>query len=122
MEIAMTILLFLHIVSIAMVFGMWAGNFKRAIVLPGQFHASILALLTGFAMYFIQMSHHAQLNHMAIGIKMLLAIIICVAAFMGQKKYKAGQASGSIEAGRNIALSHTVGGLALVNIALAMFI
>lgn len=122
MEIIMNILLFLHIVSISLVFGIWVGNFKRAIVVPGQFHASVLALATGFGMYFIRMDQEMQISHMVVGIKMLLAIIICAAAFKGQLKYKQARAAGTPEAGRSIPLAHAVGGLALINIALAMFI
>ncbi|MDO4898830.1 MAG: hypothetical protein Q3965_05915 [Rothia sp. (in: high G+C Gram-positive bacteria)] len=121
MSIAIAILVFLHILGAAMVFGMWAGNFKKGIVLPGQFHAALLQVVTGFALYFIQMSQQAHLNHMMIGIKMVVALVIAVAAFMGQKKYKAARAVGRPEDARNIGLAHTVGGLALVNIAIAVF-
>ncbi|MBM7050722.1 MULTISPECIES: hypothetical protein [unclassified Rothia (in: high G+C Gram-positive bacteria)] len=121
MNIALNVLLFMHIVSIAMVFGIWVANFKRAVVVPGQFHAALLAVITGFALYFINMSQGLQLNHMLIGIKMVLALIVCVAAFVGQKKYKDAHLAARPEAGRNIALAHTVGGLALINIGIAVF-
>ncbi|MGV3246056.1 hypothetical protein [Rothia sp. 11254D007CT] len=121
MAIAFSILLFLHIVGAAMVFGLWLGTFKQGIVLPGQFHAALLQVVTGFALYFIQMSQNMALNHMMIGIKMVIALVIAVAAFMGQKKYKAARALGTPENGKNVALAHTVGGLALLNIAIAVF-
>ncbi|WP_237221773.1 hypothetical protein [Rothia nasimurium] len=121
MTIAFSILLFLHLVGAAMVFGIWIGTFKKGIVLPGQFHAALLQVVTGFALYFIQMAHNMQLNHMMIGIKMVIALVIAVAAFMGQKKYKAAKALGTPEAGKNIGLAHTVGGLALINIGIAVF-
>lgn len=122
MSIAITVLIALHIIGASMVFGMWVANLKKGIVLPGQFHAALLQLITGFALYFIRMSQDMQLNHMLIGIKMLLALIIAVAAFMGQKKYKAARAVGRPEDGKNIGLAHTVGGLALVNILIAVLI
>lgn len=121
MSIAFSILIFLHIIGAALVFGLWVANFKKGIVLPGQFHAALLQVVTGFALYFMQMAENMQLNHMMIGIKMVIALVITVAAFMGQKKYKAARALGTPEAGKNIALAHTVGGLALVNIAIAVF-
>lgn len=121
MSIAFSILLFLHIIGATLVFGLWIANFKKGIVLPGQFHASLLQLITGFALYFMQMANNMQLDHMMIGIKMVIALVITVAAFMGQKKYKVAKALGTPEAGKNIALAHTVGGLALINIAIAVF-
>lgn len=121
MSIAFSILLFLHIIGAALVFGLWVANFKKGIVLPGQFHAALLQVVTGFALYFMQMADNMQLNHMMIGIKMVIALVIAVAAFMGQKKYKAARALGTPEAGKNVALAHTVGGLALINIAIAVF-
>ena len=121
MAIAFSILLFLHIVGAAMVFGIWLGTFKKGVVLPGQFHAALLQVVTGFGLYFIQMAENMTLNHMMIGIKIVLALVIAGAAFMGQKKYKAARALGTPEAGRNVALAHTVGGLALINIAIAVF-
>lgn len=121
MSIAFSILLFLHLIGAALVFGLWVAHFKKGIVVPGQFHAALLQVVTGFALYFIQMGNGMQLNHMMIGIKMVIALVITVAAFMGQKKYKAARALGTPEAGKNIALAHTVGGLALVNIAIAVF-
>lgn len=129
MDITIQVLLILHVIGAALVFGMWAGNFKKGIVLPGQFHASLLQLITGFALYFIQMTQMTQMGensptffHMFAGIKILLAIIISVAAFFGQKKYKAGRATGSIEAGKSILLAHTVGGFALINIILGVLL
>lgn len=121
MSIAFSILLFLHIIGASLVFGLWVANFKKGIVLPGQFHAALLQVVTGFALYFMQMAENMQLNHMMIGIKMVVALVIAAAAFMGQKKYKAARALGTPESGKNIALAHTVGGLALINIAIAIF-
>ncbi|MEX3610152.1 hypothetical protein VVR12_03785 [Rothia sp. LK2588] len=135
MVIATNILVFLHILGAVMVVGIWIANFKKGITVPGQFHAALLQLITGFALYFMMMSHlpeeSATRFHMFIGIKMLLALIIAVAAYLGQKKYKRAhvfdrrdgvEARGHDDhAGRNVALAHTVGGLGLVNIAIAVF-
>lgn len=119
MEIAISVLIFLHVVGAALVFGIWVANFKKAIVVPGQFHAAMLQVLTGFALFFIYMSQGMDMNHMKMGIKIVIALIIAVAAFAGQKKYKTARATGDLSLARNIPLAHTVGGLALVNIALA---
>lgn len=122
MDIAISVLIFLHVVGAALVFGIWVANFKKAIVLPGQFHAALLQVVTGFALFFIYMAQGMELNHMKLGIKILIALVIAVAAFVGQKKYKTARATGDLSLARNIPLAHTVGGLALVNIALATLI
>lgn len=123
MSILITVLLFLHIVGASLVFGLWVANFSKGIVVPGQFHAALLQVVTGFGLYFVQMAQgNTGINHMAIGIKIVFALVIAVAAFIGQNKYKAAKALGTPEAGRNVALAHTVGGLALVNMAIAVFL
>ncbi len=123
MTIATNILVFLHVLGAAMVVGIWIANFKKGNVVPGQFHAACLQLITGFALYFIQMSTMGDSSntmfHMQVGIKMVLGIIVAIAAFFGQRKYKEARASGNIDAARNVALAHTVGGLGLINIAIA---
>ncbi|MGO3866150.1 MAG: hypothetical protein ACTJH5_14460, partial [Glutamicibacter arilaitensis] len=52
-------------------------------------------------------------NHMKIGIKTVIAIVILVAAFLGRKKLKNGE---EVPTG----IAHAVGGLALINIAIAV--
>ena len=123
MAIATSILVFLHVLGATMVVGIWIANFKKGIVVPGQFHAALLQIVTGFSLYFIMMSNLGSesntMFHMYVGIKMLLGIIVAIAAFFGQKKYKKARATGNLEAARNIPLAHTVGGLGLINIAIA---
>lgn len=51
-------------------------------------------------------------NHIKIAVKILIALGIAIAAFIGQRKYKAGEL---ISTG----LAHAVGGLAVVNVAVA---
>ncbi|MDO4251669.1 MAG: hypothetical protein Q4C74_00295 [Rothia sp. (in: high G+C Gram-positive bacteria)] len=123
MTIATHLLVFLHVLGATMVVGIWIANFKKNIVVPGQFHAACLQVLTGFALYFIQMSNlpenSATLFHMQVGIKMVLGLIIALLAFIGQRQYKAARASGDLDAAGNIALAHAVGGLGLINIAIA---
>ncbi len=120
MAIATSILVFLHVLGATMVVGIWLGTFKRGVVLPGQFHAALLQIITGFALYFIGMSGNAQMPtayHMVVGIKMVLGLCVAVAAFLGQKKYKAAKLAGNPEAGRNVALAHATGGLGLIALA-----
>lgn len=123
MTIATSILVFLHVLGATMVVGIWFAHFKQGIVVPGQFHAALLQVITGFALYFIMMSkldsESSTMFHMFVGIKMLLGLIVAVAAFIGQKKYKAARTAGNMELARNVGLAHAVGGLGLINIAIA---
>ena len=51
-------------------------------------------------------------NHIKIAVKILLALGVAIAAFIGQRKHKAGE---PISTG----LAHAVGGLAVINVAVA---
>lgn len=54
-----------------------------------------------------------ELNHMKIGIKLLVAVVILVLAIVGLKKEK--QNPGSTGA-----LAHTIGGLGILNVIIAV--
>ena len=41
------ILVFLHIIGAAIIIGLWIAHFRTPKVLPGQFPAALLTLLTG---------------------------------------------------------------------------
>lgn len=106
------LLLFLHIIGAAIVFGAWVINFRKPTVLPGQFHAALLSMVTGLLLVGVREMQGADLDHFKIAVKMLLAIIIAVAAYIGQRRVKRGQVVST-------GLAHAVGGLALINIAVA---
>lgn len=110
-----TILLILHVISVVLIIGLWVANFKPPKVLPGQFHAALLAFITGLTMYILATSNGAQISHMGYGIKMLIALAIVICAFIGQKKYKQGL---PVPTG----LAHAVGGLAVINVIIALTI
>ena len=112
MDFLAHLLLFLHIVGAAIVFGVWVATFRTPRVLPGQFHAALLSVVTGLLLVGIREMQEAELNHLKIGVKLIIATVIAVAAFIGQRKGKRGE---TVSTG----LAHAVGGLALINIALA---
>lgn len=109
------ILLALHVISIVLVIALWGMNFKPPKVLPGQLHAALLAFVTGLSMYVMAISNGSQLSHMGYGIKMMIALGIVICAFVGQKKYKQGL---PVPTG----LAHAVGGLAVINVLIALTI
>ena len=105
------ILVFLHIIGAAIIIGLWIAHFRTPKVLPGQFHASPLMLITGLLLVGIAEVTGSP-NHIKIAVKILIALSIAAAAFIGQRKYKAGE---PISTG----LAHAVGGLAVINVAVA---
>lgn len=105
------ILVFLHIIGAAIIIGLWIAHFRTPKVLPGQFHASLLMLITGLLLVGIAEVTGSP-NHIKIAVKILIALGIAIAAFIGQRKYKAGE---PISTG----LAHAVGGLTVINVAVA---
>lgn len=112
MIIVYNILVFLHIVGAAMIVGIWIGNIKKPTVHPRQFDGAALQLLTGVAMMGLIPALDIDANYAKLGLKLVIALAVGVLAFIGRRKYKNGE---DISKG----LAHSVGGLALVNVAIA---
>ncbi|MDV2976378.1 hypothetical protein [Glutamicibacter nicotianae] len=113
MTILLSLLIFVHILGAAAIFGGWLANFKTPTVSVWQWYGAIVQLVTGLAMVGILEAGDGSPNHMKIGIKTLIAIIILVAAFIGRKKMKNGE---EVSTG----IAHAVGGMAFINIAIAV--
>lgn len=112
MEILYSIFVFLHVVGAAMIVGIWIGNMKKPTVHPRQFDGAMLQLITGVIMMGLIPALDMDANYVKLGIKLVIALVVGVLAFIGRRKYKANE---PISTG----LAHAVGGLALLNIALA---
>jgi hypothetical protein len=112
MNILYNIVVFLHIVGAAMIVGIWIGQMKKPTVHPRQFDGAMLQLLTGVALMGLIPALDMDANYAKLGIKLVIAVVVGVLAFIGRRKYKAGQ---NVSPG----LAHAVGGLALLNIAIA---
>ena len=112
MNIAYNIMVFLHIVGAAMIVGIWIGNMKKPTVHPRQFDGAALQLLTGIVMMGLIPALDMDANYFKLGIKFAIALAVIVLAFIGRRKYKKDE---PISKG----LAHSVGGLALLNIAIA---
>lgn len=109
----MSVLLFLHILGAALVFGLWVAHLRPPRVLPLQFYAALVQMITGLAMVGISEAHGGSSHSYTwIGIKLILGLVITVLAYIGQRKDKRGE---TVSTG----LAHGVGGLALINIAVA---
>lgn len=118
MELLHTPLVFLHLVGAAALLGGWLATFKTPTVGFWQHLGAWIQLVTGLLLVGIaEMSASdggAGLNHMKIGIKTVILIGILVAAIIGRRKAKRGE---EVSTG----LAHAVGGLSLINIAIAVF-
>ena len=112
MIIVYNIMVFLHIVGAAMIVGIWIGNMKKPTVHPRQFDGAALQLITGIVMMGLSPALHMDANYFKLGIKFAIALAVGVLAFMGRRKYKKDE---PISKG----LAHSVGGLALLNVAIA---
>jgi hypothetical protein len=112
MTILYNIVVFLHIVGAAMIVGIWIGQMKKPTVHPRQFDGAMTQLLTGILLMGLIPALDMDANYAKLGIKFVIALAVGVLAFIGRRKYKAGEPVSS-------GLAHAVGGLALLNIAIA---
>ena len=112
MDFLHSFLVFLHILGAAIIVGLWFARIKNPTVLPGQFHGALLQLVTGLALVGVNEAGDGDVNHLKVGIKLLIALVIAVLAFIGQRRYKKDE---KVPAG----LAHGVGILTIINIAVA---
>jgi hypothetical protein len=134
MEILREILLTLHLVGMAIIVGGYLATVRSPKVLPGMLHASYLQLITGLLLVGLAEMGDGSVNHMKIGIKLVVAIVITVLAFIGNKKQKAVAAAGgagsgtstgagtTVVANPSATLAHVVFALAIVNVIVAVFV
>ena len=112
MNIVYNIVVFLHIVGAAMIVGIWIGQMKKPTVHPRQFDGAALQIITGIVMMGLIPALHMDANYFKLGIKFAIALAVGVLAFMGRRKYKKDEPISN-------GLAHSVGGLALLNVAIA---
>jgi len=109
-------LIALHILGAAALFGGWLATFKKPTVGVWQLVGSVVQLVTGLCMVGLleagKTPYPMDANYPWIGVKTVIALVILVAAVIGFRKAKKGEA---VPTG----LAHAVGGLAFVNILVA---
>lgn len=118
MDFFYTFLVFLHIVGAAALLGGWLATFRDSTVGFWQHVGAWIQLITGLLLVGLaEMTagdDGAGVNHLKIGIKLVVLLVILVAAIIGRRKVKRHE---PVSTG----LAHSVGGLTLVNVALAVF-
>lgn len=113
MDIAIKIVLVLHFIGLAGIIGSWLAVIKEPHVVKGMLHGAILQVVTGLALVGLNEANDADLNHMKIGIKLLISLVVLVVAVIGLKKEKQ-------HPGSTAALAHVAGGLGIVNVIIAV--
>ncbi|GAA4285062.1 hypothetical protein GCM10022261_25930 [Brevibacterium daeguense] len=88
MEILREILLFLHLIGMAIIIGSYFAFIRTPRVAPGMLHGAYLQLATGLLLVAVLEMGDGDVNHMKIGIKLLLAILTAVFAFIGVRQDK----------------------------------
>ncbi|RKQ36265.1 hypothetical protein [Kocuria tytonis] len=114
MTFLLHLLVFLHIMGVAVIVGTWFYTMKRPTVTVGQFWAAVLMLVTGLGLVAYHELNGGGINYVKIGVKLVILLIVLVAAFIGMRKT---QRSEPVSTG----LAHAVGGMALINAAVAVF-
>jgi hypothetical protein len=118
MSVVYNIVVFLHIVGAAMILGPWIANMKQPTVGPRQFDGAMTQLVTGIILMGLipvlgqTDEDFANPNYPKLIIKFVVAVVIGALAFVGNRQRK----SGAVVAP---GLAHSVGGLALLNVAIA---
>ena len=116
METVIKLVLILHFIGLAGIIGGWLSTIRAPHVNKAILHGSILQVVTGLLLVGLrEMQDGDPLNHMKIGIKLLVAIAVLVVAIIGVRKEARAQ-------GSTATLSHVAGALGIVNVAIAVLV
>lgn len=88
MEILREALLTLHLIGMAIIVGGYFTVIRSPRVLPGMLHASYLQLVTGLLLVGLAEMGDGRVDHLKIGIKLVVAILVTVFAFLGNRQEK----------------------------------
>lgn len=125
MTAAIDFFLILHFLGLAAIIGSYLTVLKAPRVIPGMLHGAILQVVSGLALVGLNEANDADVNHMKIGIKLVVAVVILVLAVLGLRQATgeaASDAGGASVATANstATLAHAIGILALVNVVIAV--
>ena len=108
MEILWSIVLIVHLASWALVVGGWLTRMKAPQVVPGMAHGAAGALLTGIILVGLAIANDYEPNTAKMITKLVIAFIVTALAFLELNKPAPNSRA------------HIVGGLALINVAVAV--
>ena len=116
MDIVFNIVLILHFIGLAGIIGGWLATIKAPHVNKAILHGAILQVVTGLILVVMrEFEDGFELNHMKIGIKLLVAIVVLVVAIIGVRREARAQ-------GSTATLAHVAGVLGIVNVAIAVLV
>lgn len=115
MEIVFSIVLILHFIGLAGIIGGWLATIKAPHMNKAILHGAILQVVTGLILVGVREMQDADLNHVRVAIKLLIAIAILIVAIIGVRKE-------ARAAGTTATLAHVAGALGIVNVAIAVLV
>ncbi|MCQ9369216.1 hypothetical protein NQ038_01575 [Brevibacterium sp. 50QC2O2] len=122
MAILQSVLLFLHLLGMAIIVGSYFANIKNPKVIPGMLHGSYLQLLTGIIMFGLLEAQHSATMGMrgVLGVKLVLGILVAVFAFLGNKRQKAYTGAADAKPQPSATFAHLSFGAALLAVIAAL--
>lgn len=112
MEIITNIFVAIHIIGAAALVGGWLAKFKSPTVTVSQWWGSITMLVSGLILVALAEMGEGPVNHIKIGVKLVIALAVFITALIGRRKENRGE---PVSTG----LAHAVGGLSLINLVIA---
>jgi hypothetical protein len=111
MEFLYDLVVVVHLVGMAAVVGSWMSVLRAPRIVPGMVHGALLQVVSGLVLVGMREGGavDGDVNHAKIGVKLLIALVVAGLAWVNRKRADA--------AGPNVV--HAIGGLALVNVAVA---
>lgn len=114
METVTLIFVAIHIIGAAALVGGWLAKFKNPTVTLSQWWGSIIMLVSGLILVGLaEMGDGDGPNHVKIAVKLGLALLVFITAWIGRRKENRGQ---PVPTG----IAHSVGGLSLINLVIAV--
>lgn len=110
MDFLDSLLLLLHLLSWALVLGLSVGFLRRREVPKGLMYGAIGALVTGLLIVGVREMQDVDVNHLKVGIKLVIAAVVTVLAVRAERK----------PGGER--LLAPVAGLTVLNMAIAVFV
>lgn len=114
MDFLFSLALFFHILGAAALVGGWLATFRKPTVLQWQHIGAWVQLVSGILLVGLAEMGDGDVNHMKIGVKSLVLIAVLVTAIIGRRRVAKNE---TVPTG----IAHSVGGLSLINIGLAVF-
>ncbi|MCI9888227.1 hypothetical protein JT358_07090 [Micrococcales bacterium 31B] len=112
MEFLKGIFVVIHLVCMAIVIGNWLTNLRAPRFAKGVWHAAAGSFVSGLILVGLATAAADPLNHVKIGVKAVVAILVVTLAFLGDKQGKRGEVSRGVFT--------AVGAGALLNVLLAV--